>query len=184
MASRKRLEPLSPISRFNRLRRLIWNIGYICLYRPSPIIAHGWRRFVLRCFGATIKTEAHPYPGARIWAPWNLVMHEGSCIANDVDCYNVAVVEIGKGAIVSQKAYLCTASHDFDSPQFTLTGGPIVVGANAWVAADAFVGPSLTIGENAVVLARSVVVSSVAPGMVVGGNPGKPIRKRSSDALA
>lgn len=134
---------------------------------------------ILRLFGATIDRGAYPYPSARVWAPWNLTMRKGSCIAGEVDCYNVAPVVIGEGATVSQKTYLCTASHDFDSPAFPLTGGAILVGRGAWIAADAFIGPGLSIGPRAVVLARSVIVRDVEAGTIVGGNPGRVVRQRA-----
>jgi putative colanic acid biosynthesis acetyltransferase WcaF len=136
---------------------------------------------VLRLFGARIAGPVHAYPTARIWAPWNLEMHPGSCLAGEVDCYNVAHVTLGEGVTVSQKSYLCTASHDFDDPAFPLTGAPITIGAGAWVAADVFVGPGVRIGNHAVVLARSVVVRDVAPGMVVGGHPARALRARAEN---
>ena len=136
---------------------------------------------VLRMFGARIEGPVYPYPTARIWAPWNLEMRAGSCLAGEVDCYNVERVTLGEGVTVSQKSYLCTASHDFDDPAFPLTGGPITIGARAWVAADAFVGPGVKIGNRAVVLARAVVVRDVAPGMVVGGNPARGLRARAGN---
>lgn len=48
----------------------------------------------------------------------------------------------------------------------------------AWVAADAFIGPGVTIGEGAVVGARAVVFKDVAPWTVVGGNPAQFIKFR------
>jgi len=82
---------------------------------------------VLRCFGAKIGAGVHPYPSARIWAPWNLRLDRDSCLANGVDCYCVAPVHIGAGAIISQYSYLCTASHDYSDPLFPLISAPIWV---------------------------------------------------------
>jgi putative colanic acid biosynthesis acetyltransferase WcaF len=61
---------------------------------------------------------------------------------------------------------------------------PINIGDWAWVAADAFVGPGVTIGRGAVVGARSVVVRDVPPDVVVAGNPARILgpRDRSSRA--
>jgi len=179
MSCRGKLVPLPPIGLTNRLRRMVWQLAHALLYRPTPIAAHRWRSLVLRSFGAKIEGRVYPYPSARVWAPWNLEMRRGSCIAGEVDCYNVARVTLGEGVTVSQKSYLCTASHDFDDPKFPLTGAPILIGAEAWVAADTFVGPGVEIGDRAVVLARAVVVGDVAPGMVVGGNPAKNLRVRA-----
>ena len=96
----------------------------------------------------------------------------------DVDCYNVDMVRIGANAIVSQGAYLCTASHDITNPQIPLITAPIIIEDQAWVAADAFVGMGVTVGQGAVVGARAVVFKDVEPWTVVGGNPAKFIKKR------
>jgi putative colanic acid biosynthesis acetyltransferase WcaF len=165
----------SRVGASNRAARVIWNLTWLLLYRPSPTVLHGWRRFLLRRFGARIGALAHPYPRARIWAPWNLTMEPHSCLANDVDCYCVASVSLGHHVTVSQYSYLCTASHDYNDPAMPLVAAPIVIGAEAWVAADVFVGPGVRIGEGAVVGARSTVVADVDPWTVVAGSP--PLRR-------
>lgn len=155
----------------NRLARLVWQVVRNTLYRFSPTILHGWRRMLLRSFGARIAVGAHPYPGAKIWAPWNLTMEAHSCLANDVDCYSVAAITIGAHATVSQYSYLCAASHDYRDPSMPLIVAPIVIEPHAWVAADVFVGPGVKVGEGSVVGARSTVIHDVAPWTVVAGSP-------------
>lgn len=166
------------VSRRERWRRAIWGIAWTLLYRPSPRVMHGWRRMVLRAFGAQIAPGAHPYPRAKIWAPWNLHMGPDSCIADDVDCYSVAHIRVGAGATVSQYSFLCTASHDYRKRGMPLVAAPILIGNDAWVAADVFIGPGVTIGQGAVVGARSTVTSPVAPWCVVAGSPPVQIAKR------
>lgn len=155
----------------NKLRRLLWTLAWALLYRPSPIPLHGWRRFLLRCFGADIGRGAYPYPSARIWAPWNLHMAEYSCLGRDVDCYCVAPVSLGVHATVSQYSYLCTASHDYRDPAMPLVAAPIVIEAEAWVAADVFVGPGVTVRTGAVVGARSTLLADAPAWTVVAGAP-------------
>jgi len=173
------LPTLPPVDVQNRLRRLAWGIARRLFYRPTPIAWHGWRAGILRAFGAKIEGRVHPYPDVAVWAPWNLRMAPGSCLGPGVICYNVALVSLGHGVTVSQRSHLCTASHDFDDPCFPLTGAPITIEDGAWVAAEAFLGPGVTIGARAVVLARSVVISSVPPAAVVGGNPARHLRDRA-----
>lgn len=164
---------IKPPGLANKLLRLVWSIAWMALYRPSPIPLHGWRRFLLRCFGAEIGPRARPYPSARIWAPWNLRMDEGSCIGPLADIYDVAPIHLGRWCVVSQKAYLCAASHDIRGPGFHLTGAPITVEDYAWVAAAAFVGPGVTVGRRAVAGACAVVTRDVPSRAVVAGNPAR-----------
>jgi len=105
-------------------------------------------------------------------------MGSGSFLGPDVNCYNVAPVHLGCDVTVSQRSHLCTASHDYNDPKFPLTGAPIVIGDGAWVAAEAFVGPGVTVGSRAVILARTVVVRDIKPGAVMAGNPAKQLRNR------
>lgn len=173
-----RLQRLHVINTRDRLRRLIWKIARLLLFRPTPVALHGWRAKVLRFFGAQIDGRVYPYPDVDIWAPWNLHMAPESCLGPGVICYNVAKVTLGYGVTVSQRSHLCTASHDFDDPGFPLTGAAITLHKGAWIASEAFIGPGVTIGPHAVVLARCVVVRDVAPCTVMGGNPARRLRDR------
>lgn len=163
----------------NKLARILWGGVWLLLYRPSPVLLHGWRRWLLRLFGARIGGGAHPYPSARIWAPWNLVMGEHSCLSHDVDCYCVDRIVLGAHATVSQYSFLCTASHDYTREDMPLTTAPIVIGERAWITADVFVAPGVTVGEGAVVTARSSVFHDLPPWTVAGGNPALPLRPRA-----
>ena len=167
----------------NRLGRVLWAVVWAILFRPSPPFLFAWRRFLLRCFGASIGAQAHPYPGCRVWAPWNLTMGAHSCLANDVDCYCVAAVVVGDFATVSQQSMLCTATHDYNDPEFRLATRPILIGARAWIGARAFIAPGVCLGEGSVVGAASAVFRDVAAWTVVGGNPARPIKERSMDTL-
>jgi putative colanic acid biosynthesis acetyltransferase WcaF len=109
-------------------------------------------------------------------------MGEYSCLADDVDCYCVAPIRLGAHATVSQYVHLCAATHDYEDPEFPLRPRPIVIGAYAWVAAGAFIGPGVTVGEAAVAGARAVVTHDVPPGAVVAGNPARFVKQRRSAA--
>lgn len=167
------------LSRKNQIIRLVWSSVWNVLARPLPrSIGSGWKRFLLRIFGAKIASTAVVYSSARIYYPANLIMEAYSCIASDVDCYNVAPISIGANTTISQNAYLCTASHDISDPLNHLVTQPIIIKDQAWIAAGAFVGMGVTIGQGAVVGARAAVFKDVEPWTVVGGNPAKFIKKR------
>lgn len=162
----------------DKLARLVWSWVWLIAFRPSPVFAFTWRRMILRMFGARISDGAVVYPSTWIWAPWNLVMGEGSCLAADVDCYSVATVTLEARAIVSQRASLVTASHDHRHKDFLLTTAPILIASDAWVAAEAFVGPGVTVGAFAVVGARCVAMKDVRPHTVMIGNPARVVGER------
>ncbi|CAN5373598.1 colanic acid biosynthesis acetyltransferase WcaF [soil metagenome] len=161
-----------------RLKRVVWNITYILIFRWTPRPMHEWRSMVLRLFGAKVGKHVHVYGKAKIWAPWNLILEDEASIAEDVTVYSIATITLKKKAIVSQNAYLCTGSHDYTSRNFQLVAFPIVIGENAWVCTDAFIGPGVTIGKDCVIGARAVATKDMPEGMVCAGHPARSIKKR------
>jgi putative colanic acid biosynthesis acetyltransferase WcaF len=162
----------------NRLARLSWSIVYTLLFRFSPRTLHPWRSFLLRCFGATIGTHCHIYPSAKIWAPWNLEMHDFSTLGDGVKCYSIGKVTIGFKVCVSQGAYLCTGTHNYENLNFQLLAKPIQIRDHAWICTESFITPGVMIGEGAVIGARSVVTKDMPQWTVCAGNPCKPIKPR------
>lgn len=168
--------PSFPLS--NRLGRLVWNLVWHLLFRPSPRPLHGWRRGLLRAFGAKTGRGVHIYPGVRIWAPWNLILDDECGVADGAILYSQGSIRLGRRVVVSQGSHLCTGTHDFEKPGFPLLTKPIVVEAEAWIAAECFIHPGVTIGEGAVIGARSVVTKDMPPWTVCAGHPCAPIRPR------
>jgi len=163
----------------HQLVRLLWMCTWTLLasWIPRSCLS-GWKRFLLRLFGAKLDDTAVVYSTTKVYFPANLIMGRNSCLADDVLCYNVAPISIGDDATVSQGAFLCTASHDVESRSHSLITSPIVIGQKAWVAARAYVGMGVTVGEGAVVGATASVYKNVDPWTIVGGNPAKFIKKR------
>jgi len=168
----------SPHSMANKVGRVLWAVVWTLLFRPSPRICFGWRRVLLRLFGARIGRNARISPSVRVWAPWNLTVGDEASISHGVDCYCVDRITIGDHATVSQYAFLCTASHDVQDPHMRLIHAPIGVGDQAWVCAGAFIAPGIEVGSGAVVGARSVVTRNVEPWTIVAGNPARFIKQR------
>lgn len=162
----------------NRLGRIMWNMVYTVFFRPSPAVLHGWRSFILRCFGAKTGKGIHVYPKVKIWAPWNLQLDDQCGIANGVTLYSQDVITIGCRAVISQDSYICTGTHDYTLKGHPLITFPVIIGDHAWIAAGAFIHPGITIGDGAVIGARSVVTRDMPEWMVCGGYPCKPLKKR------
>ena len=160
-----------------QVRRLSWMLGRL-LFRLSPRPCFGWRRFVLRRFGAKIGAHVNIYNSAVIYFPWTLEVGEWSAIGEEALIYNLGPVTIGSRATISHRAHLCAGTHDYTQPDLPLRKPPIRIGDQAWICADAFVGPGITVGVGAVVGARAVVTRDVAPWVVVAGNPARRVNNR------
>jgi putative colanic acid biosynthesis acetyltransferase WcaF len=162
----------------DRARRLIWNLCRVALYRPSPRPMHAWRAFLLRLFGATMGPNCHFYPGSKVWAPWNLNCADGVCAGDGVEIYNPAPIRMGSHAILSQEAYLCGATHDYDDPGFPLLACEMEVGAYAWVCARASVAPGVNMGEGSVLGMGSVATHDLEPWGIYAGIPAVKVKER------
>lgn len=171
------VEPRAGFGLGNRLYRAAFAVAWALLARWTLPQWHGWRRTLLRAFGAEIGRAAI-YPSVRIWSPANLVVRDGACLGPRANIYCMARIVIDRQALVSQGAHLCAGSHDIEDPEFRLRTGPICVGERAWIAAEAFVGPGVTVGAGAVLGARACAFSDLAPWTVYLGNPARPSKTR------
>ncbi len=169
----------SPFSTKIKIKKKIWAITWALTISWLPRGGvNGWIRFIYRLFDAEIPSTSGVHPTAHIYMPWNLKMGPFSVIGSDTNILNAAPFIMGQNCVVSERAYLCCASHNIYSNAHEQINAPIVMGDRSWVAAEAFVGMGVTIGEGAVVGARAAVFKDVEPWTVVGGNPAKFIKKR------
>ena len=165
------------ISNFDRGRAswvvLLWWLVQAITFPLSLHNLNGFRCWLLRLFGSKIGKKVVIRPSARFIYPWKVTIGDHSWIGDDVVFYSVDSIYIGSHAVVSQKSYLCTGSHDINQRTFPLLTAPIQIGNGAWVATDCFVAPGVTIGANSVIGARSSVFRDVPPQQVAWGSPCK-----------
>nr|WP_151765338.1 putative colanic acid biosynthesis acetyltransferase [Acinetobacter soli] len=163
----------------HHIKRILWYFINATIFRCIPSIQLRYiRNAILKLFGANIPWGTLIYSSSKIWAPWNLIVGKSSCIGPNTEIYNKAPIIIKDNCIVSQGAKLYTASHDFTDVRHPLIHFPITLEDKTWVAADAFIGPGVTIHEGAVVGARAVVFKDVEAWHVVAGNPAKFVKLR------
>lgn len=158
--------------------RVFWGM-FSFFFRYSPRHFYAWRNFLLRLFSAKIGKGVKIYPSAKIMFPWNLEIGNKSVISWEVILYDLGTIKIGNNTIISQYAHICAGTHDYKTSKFTLLKTPVTIGDNVWIATDAFIGPGVIVGDNAIVAARSVVISNVPDNKVVGGNPAIQIKDRN-----
>lgn len=165
-------------SRRSRAGRFAWGICWALLYRPSPRPFHAWRSMLLRAFGAKVGAKCHFYPGAKVWAPWNLVCEDRVTFADGADIYNPSLIYFGSHAIVSQGAYVCGATHLYNEPEFRLVSFEMRIGAYAWICARAMVSPGVNVGEGAILGLGSVATRDLEPFGVYAGSPARKVKER------
>jgi putative colanic acid biosynthesis acetyltransferase WcaF len=162
----------------NRLERLAWRTVWMALARWTPGIFNPWRLLLLRLFGANIAKGAAIAGTARVWLPRHLTLKRYCTVGPHVDCYNMGSLVVGEYTIISQNAVLCGGTHDIHDEAFQLVARPIVIGDRAWIAAHAFVGPGVTVGDGAVLGARACAFKDLQPWTVYLGNPAVAIKAR------
>lgn len=166
-------------SKRDKIMRGLWQLVRTLFFvtAPGPLFV-GWRRFLLRAFGAKIGIGCKIEASCKIWSPKNLWMGNYACLASGVDCYNVALISIHDYATVSQRSFLCSASHATNTLARPLTFAPIVIKTHAWVCAEAFVAAGVTVGEGAVIGARGVATHDLEPWSIYAGIPARRISTR------
>jgi putative colanic acid biosynthesis acetyltransferase WcaF len=178
-------QPLTPVRRDgpsfswrNKVRRALWKVCWFVLARPTPPPMHAWRRLLLRTFGAQVGRGVRVYSTCRIWHPANLILGDFVVLGPWVNCYNQGLITIRDRAVISQNSTLCASTHDVNDPLFQLLLRPIEIGCDAWIAAEAFVGPGVKVGDGAVLGARGVASRELEPWTIYSGNPSEPLRAR------
>lgn len=172
------LEGGASFSLANRITRVAWGLTWLVLARFTPPPLHAWRRLILKAFGAKIGRGARVHASVRIWLPANLELGDNTLIGPGAHLYNQGRITVGARTVISQGAHICASTHDIADPNFQLVVRPIAIGEQAWVAAEAFVGPGVTIGDRAVIGARAALFQNAEPDGVYSGNPAQFIKTR------
>lgn len=160
---------------------LLWQLIQSTLFGLSPQPLYGWRRWLLRIFGANVGRGVLVRPTARITYPWKVKLGDYCWIGDHAEIYSLGAITIGPHAVVSQRCYICTGSHNPNEITFPLIAQPIVIEAEAWIAANCFIAPGVTVGSGTIVAACSVVLGNLPSGVVAAGAPAT-IRKHRNPA--
>ena len=157
----------------------LWWLVEASFFRLSPQFMYSWRRFLLRCFGAKIGRKVNIRSSVHTQFPWKLTVGDYSWIGDDVVLYSLGDIVIGRHAVVSQKCYICTGSHDYEQADFPIYSKPVHIEDECWLATDVYVAPGVIIHRGTVVGARSSVFKSLPPNKICIGSPAVPIKERS-----
>jgi len=162
----------------SRLVEALWLLIQASIF-ALPFPGSNLRVTLLRAFGARIGRRVVIKPGAKIKFPWRLSVGDHSWIGEAVWIDNLEHVNIGAHCCVSQAAYLCTGSHDWESSSFRLKSRGITIEDHCWIAARATVGPGAIVRTGAVLALGSVATGELPPWTISAGIPAKVVRARA-----
>ncbi|HYD01915.1 MAG TPA: hypothetical protein VEB22_11875 [Phycisphaerales bacterium] len=168
----------SPYSLREKLGRVAWMYAGSVLFRCTFHNWYGLRAWLLRRFGATVGPRVRIRSSVRVEQPWNLSIGENSSVGDRAILYCLGKVAIGRNVSISQGVHVCAGSHDYRRADMPLLRMPIAVEDDAWLAADAFVGPGVAVGKGAILGARGVAMQSLEQGWVYVGNPAVKVKRR------
>lgn len=155
-----------------------WWITQSLFFKTSPQFMYGWRRWLLRSFGAKIGKGVIIRPKVHTQFPWKISIGDYSWIGDEVVLYSLGEINIGKNVVISQRSYICTGSHDYKDSTFAIYQESITIEDECWLATDVYIAPGVTIRKGTVVGARSSVYKDLPAGKICVGNPVKIIRNR------
>lgn len=159
------------------LKEALWVLIKCVLFLPPWPMPSAARVLALRGFGATVGCGVVIRSKVNITFPWRLILGNHVWLGEEVFILNLAPVAIESNVCVSQRAFICTGSHDFRREDFALIAKPIVIREGAWVAAQAFVGPGVELGKGAILSAGSVAMNNIPDGCLAAGNPAKVVKE-------
>ncbi len=155
-----------------------WFLVNVLFFKPSFLPFYGWKRFLLRLFGANIGKGLIVKPGVQIKYPWLLQTGDHCWIGEKVWIDNLAMVTLGNHVCISQEAYLFCGNHDYTKSSFDLMVKPIALQDGAWVGARAIVCPGVVFGSHAVLAVGAVATQSLESWTIYQGNPAVEVKKR------
>lgn len=156
----------------------LWWLVQSTLFAMSPQFMFGWRVFLLKLFGAQIGADVLIRPSVRVTYPWKIKLGDRVWIGDHAELYSLGVIEVGDDVVISQKSYLCAATHNYRKLSFDMISKKITIEDQVWLATDVFVGPGVKIHKGALIGARSNVFADMPAGMVCVGSPAKPVKPR------
>lgn len=162
------------------IKESLWVLTKFLFFCPTYPLPSALRCFVLRVFGAEVGNGVVIRSGVDITFPWRLKIGDYTWIGDDVKILNLANISIGSNCCISQRAFLCTGSHNFLSRRFDLIAKPIVVSDSSWIAALVFIGPGVIVGENSMVSAGCVVSRDVPDSHILSASSQhlQPVKKQ------
>lgn len=159
------------------LKLICWYFVSVMFVRSGIIPFSAVLVGLLKMFGARIGKDVRIKPGLYVHYPWKLAIGDHSWIA-ECRIENLAQVNIGSHACISQQAMLLTGNHDYKKTGFDLITKPINIENGAWIGARAIVCPGITVKSHAVLTVGSIATKDLEAYSIYQGNPAIKVKDR------
>jgi putative colanic acid biosynthesis acetyltransferase WcaF len=160
------------------VKESLWLVVSLVLFRLCPFSFSALKRVLLRAFGASIGRNVTIKPQVKITFPWKLTVGDHVWLGEECWLLNLERVVIGSNVSISQRAFLCTGSHDYKKTTFDLITRPITLEDGVWIGASCWVGPGVTVESHSVLTAGSVATKNLAANGIYRGNPAVLVKQR------
>ena len=158
-------------------KQTLWRTVGRRVFACTPHTAHKFRRRLLGFFGANLVGVVKIRRSVRIDRPWNLAAGHLAIFGDHATLRLREPITVGERCVISQ--YTILATEMLDPRTGEPTSGPITIGDDCWVAADALVLPGTTIHAGTVVGSRAMVESDLPGWTVAVGQPARGIKPRA-----
>lgn len=150
----------------------------ILKYIPGVIGCHVRNLFLPYRKGRDVRVM----DGVQLDKPSMLTMGDRVSINRGTVLNSGGGITIGNNVMIGPNVIVYSQNHAYSCPDVPFIDQgynykPVIIGNNVWIGASAIVLPGVTVGENSVIAAGSVVTKSIEPGSLVGGNPARVIKK-------
>ena len=169
---------------YNKLNGYCYGWMRYCIVKVGHFPSHRIRNLLYRfVFNMKITKRTVIYGDCEIRSPWN-IKADNCVISTGCILDGRKGITIGNNTVFGGHVHIWTEEHDLDDPMFAVNSNhaqPVIIGERCWICSDSTVLPGVTIGNNAVVAARAVIVKSCEEYGVYAGVPAKFIRYRNKD---
>jgi maltose O-acetyltransferase len=180
----RKLTPKQGIGKvFNRLYNYLLDFELFIVRLAGFIPIYFLRWIIYRLAGVKIGSGSHIHMGAQFFFPAGVEIGRGSIIGQNAFLDGRESLIIGNYVDIASDVMIYNSEHDINSEDFSAHSEPVEIGDYTFIGPRAVILPGVKIGRGAIVAAGAVVTKNVAEFKIVGGVPAKEVGERKVKEL-